>query len=79
MSEWEIVSLGPTYDDLARYRAEVHRGIVHTDEWRAKMADLQSHWDAEQRAKLIADGYEQVNGKVWIGPSKPSRRRWWRR
>jgi hypothetical protein len=33
---------------LARYNAEVARGIVHTPEWRARMEEDQRQFDAEQ-------------------------------
>lgn len=81
MSDWEIVQLGADRADLARFNAEVARGIIHTDEWRAKMAEVQAQFDAERRQRLIADGYEQVNdGNWWIGPCAPaSSRPWWKR
>lgn len=34
------------FDQLATYNAERYRGIMHTPEWRAKMADLQREYDA---------------------------------
>jgi hypothetical protein len=34
-------------DRLARYNSEVWHGIVHTDEHRALMAELQSRFDAD--------------------------------
>jgi hypothetical protein len=37
------------YGQLAAYNAEVARGIVHTDEWKAKMAELQRRFDEEHR------------------------------
>ena len=32
---------------LGTYNAEVSRGIVHTDEWKAAMAALQEQWNLE--------------------------------
>ncbi len=31
---------------LSTYNAERYRGIMHTPEWDAKMAELQREWDA---------------------------------
>jgi hypothetical protein len=39
------------YDDLAIYNAERHRGLVHTDEYRQRMAMLQQRFDDERRAE----------------------------
>lgn len=35
--------------NLATYNAEVSRGIVHTDAWKARMRREQDIFDAEQR------------------------------
>ena len=37
------------YERLARYNGEASRGIVHTDEWKAEMADLQRRFDDSKR------------------------------
>jgi hypothetical protein len=37
------------WDNLARYNGEVARGLVHTEEWRAKMVADQEEFDREQR------------------------------
>jgi hypothetical protein len=37
-------------DALGQYNAEVARGIAHTPEWRERMAELQTRFDAERRA-----------------------------
>lgn len=42
VSEREIESLG-------RYNAERGRGVVHTEEWAAKMAECQERYDAAWR------------------------------
>jgi hypothetical protein len=34
------------FSALATYNAERARGIMHTAEWDAKMAELQREWDA---------------------------------
>lgn len=36
------------YDALLRFKAERERGIAHTPEWQAKMAEQQAAFDAEQ-------------------------------
>ncbi len=36
----------PWVDKLARYNAEVARGIVHTPEWDERMAKYQAEFDA---------------------------------
>lgn len=35
----------PDFDTLARYNAEVSRGIRHTDEWRRRMSTIQRAFD----------------------------------
>lgn len=36
------------WNALATYNAERARGIVHTEEWKAKMVVEQEHFNAEQ-------------------------------
>jgi hypothetical protein len=36
------------FNPLARYNAEVARGIMHTPEWDAQMAALQREYDGEE-------------------------------
>lgn len=33
------------FERLARYNAEVSRGLVHTDRWQREMADLQAEFN----------------------------------
>jgi hypothetical protein len=33
------------FNTLATYNAEVARGIMHTTQWKVKMAALQQRWD----------------------------------
>ena len=40
------------FETLATYNAEVARGIVHTPEWDARMADLQREFDARVEAAI---------------------------
>jgi len=49
-------------EELARFNAEVHRGIVHTDQWNAFMADLQKRFD---RA-----GWMSNSGQIWKSNSR---------
>lgn len=37
---------------LANYNSEVERGLVHTGEWKEKMAQLQTWYDAEWEASI---------------------------
>jgi hypothetical protein len=41
---------------LATYNAEVARGIVHTDEWNAEMAELQRMFNDSNRQKPTRAG-----------------------
>jgi hypothetical protein len=60
---------------LGRYNAEVARGIVHTEEWRVQMADLQRQFDEEQHANLIEQGMTDRGDGIWM---TTTRRRSWR-
>jgi hypothetical protein len=51
------------WGDLATYNAEVHRGIVHTEEWQAKMAEKQAAYD-------IAHGRPKPPPGPWRGPAR---------
>jgi hypothetical protein len=42
-------------DELAVYNAEVSRGIVHTPEWKALMAERQRQFDEWQDAKFVEE------------------------
>ena len=46
------------YEALARYNAEVGRGINHTKEWKEKMARLQADYDA--RIREFAEKEDQI-------------------
>ena len=37
---------------LARYNAEVARGLVHTEEWHQKMKELKEQFNAEFNSKV---------------------------
>lgn len=40
---------------LATYNSEINRGVVHTEEWRAAMRELQRRYDENRRARLSTD------------------------
>jgi hypothetical protein len=46
------------YADLAAYNSEVARGIVHTPEWDAKMAE-----DLRRFKETLAPGYDWNNAE----------------
>ncbi len=64
-------------DVLGRYNAEISRGIMHTPEWQAKMAELQSRFDVEQYARMMAMPNAVDFGGCIIYDSP--KRWWWRR
>lgn len=37
---------------LATYNSEVSRGLLHTEEWKQRMAELQQIYDAEEAARI---------------------------
>ena len=39
---------------LGTYNAERARGIMHTPEWQAKMADMQARFDAGERERFLS-------------------------
>lgn len=54
------------FDVLARYNAEVVRGIVHTPEWRAKMAELQERFNEW--------AWSETERLGWTPPEEPRER-----
>jgi hypothetical protein len=46
------MSTPDSFEMLAAYNAERDRGIMHTPEWRARMADLQVRFDERVRDAL---------------------------
>lgn len=44
------------WDALARYNAEIARGILHTARYQVLMAEEQRKFDAELRAGAVASG-----------------------
>ena len=67
MDEWRI-------SRLATFNSERARGIVHTDDWLALMAEEQEAWNRQQMAEMLAQGGEEVSPGVWIVPGKSSKR-----
>jgi len=65
------------YTDLANYNSEVARGIVHTPEWKARMAVEQERFNANKVARIKAEGGEEVSPGCWIIPPRPQPKRWW--
>ncbi len=49
------------FSDLATYNSEVARGIVHTDAWKARMAERQRLFDE----RSVDDAYRQ--GWIVVG------------
>jgi hypothetical protein len=45
------------YERLARYNAEVHRGLIHTPAYIALMRDEQARFDTERRSELEGQGF----------------------
>lgn len=74
---------GYRWEALARYNAEVARGLVHTPEWDWAMAVDQAAFDDEQAAKARAAGGVPMPGGGWLVPPPRPRSRWgqrrWRR
>ena len=74
MSLWGRRNAEPyEFNDLARYNAEVARGIVHTPEWREKMAEEQRRFNEQQRKRILADprwaGNPATGVRVlWVSP-----------
>ena len=76
MRDWRLTE--NPWDTLARYNAEVARGLVHTDQWRIDMADLQRQFDEEQHARLIDEGFHlNADGTAWKLARQPSLWRRW--
>jgi hypothetical protein len=48
--------------DLARYNAERLRGLVHTDEWRAKMARYQAAFDLKRGIQPLPEDRKRRRG-----------------
>ena len=66
---------GYRWDALAMYNAERARGLVHTPEWDARMAEEQARFDAEQEQAIRAAGGRPAPGGGWFVVG-PLRRRW---
>ncbi|QOR55374.1 MAG: hypothetical protein SHS37scaffold145_25 [Phage 71_18] len=51
-----------SFDTLAQFNTERSRGLVHTPEWVERMRYVQARFDAEQRERLLAEGYTELPG-----------------
>jgi len=51
------------FDDLARYNAEVARGLVHTPEWAERMAAQQATFDRLYAQAATEDAAKPVEGE----------------
>jgi hypothetical protein len=56
------------FAQLAMYNAEVARGIVHTPEWKARMAHEQERFDWQTRREFLM---RHEFGVVHLGPPTP--------
>lgn len=56
-----------SFETLAAYNAERARGIMHTPEWQARMADLQVKFD--ERVRDTLPQYRQADG-TYILPTR---------
>ena len=54
------------FEPLAVYNAECSRGLMHTDEYRERMAKLQDEFREWNRSRLIADGFVEVESDLWL-------------
>ena len=73
------------FNALARYNSEIARGIVHTPEWDARMAQEQERFNRQQMDEWIAAGGHPLDPDNHDGagvvpgspPSRFERFRWW--
>lgn len=54
---------------LATYNSETSRGIVHTEEWKARMAELQRVFDLESKLAAQYGSPIVLEPDAGIGPS----------
>lgn len=47
-------------DELARYNSEKARGLVHTPEWDARMAEEQARFNTSWRERAAREGIEII-------------------
>ena len=63
--DWDKWKQEHRWDALATYNGEVARGLVHTPEWKAKMAEEQKLFVEGLHQGYLARGYTRV-GDVYI-------------
>ena len=56
------MNMPDNFEMLAIYNAEVARGIMHTPEWHARMADLQAKFDERVRDTLPQYRHQAADG-----------------
>lgn len=69
---------GYRWNALATYNAERARGLLHSPQWHARMADEQAAFNAEYYNKMRARGGQEIEPGLWSFPA-PSRGLWRRR
>lgn len=65
--KWAIEPMPDRFHDLARYNGERYRGIEHGDEWKVKMAELQSEYERWKDDAYDRAGWQTIrfeNGAV---------------
>lgn len=60
---------GYRWDALATYNAERARGLLHSPQWHARMADEQAAFNAERERELVTEGWKEIAPGVWSGPA----------
>lgn len=48
------------YEQLATFNSECARGIMHTEEWKVRMAKVQEHFDRHHRAMANLYGVKVI-------------------
>lgn len=78
MSLHPFLSWDQKVDMLARYNSEAARGIMHTPDWKERMAALQREFNAAQMRDLVEANSVSYSKVVQV-PETPQRKRWWQR
>jgi hypothetical protein len=53
------------FEELARYNAEVSRGIVHKPEFVARMRTLRADFDEWTHQQILAEGFVETSPGVY--------------
>jgi hypothetical protein len=54
------------FNELADYNARVWKGVAHTPEYAARMAQLQAEFDEWNRADMVRAGYVAVDAVLKV-------------